>query len=72
MEEIWPQRRMEETWSQRYKRNKAVLQGGLPDDVRGVLEELRAREHEGRITASERRQLQQARDLLPPSADDKG
>jgi hypothetical protein len=27
MEEIWPQRRMEETWSQRYKRNKAVLQG---------------------------------------------
>jgi RNA polymerase-interacting CarD/CdnL/TRCF family regulator len=72
MEEIWPQRRMEETWSQRYKRNKAALQRGLPDDVRGVLEELRAREHEGRITASERRQLQQARDLVPPSAEDKG
>jgi RNA polymerase-interacting CarD/CdnL/TRCF family regulator len=61
---------MKETWSQRYKRHRDMLREGSTDDVRRLVEELHTLEREGRITASERRQLARAQGMLPPPTDE--
>jgi RNA polymerase-interacting CarD/CdnL/TRCF family regulator len=70
LEQIWPPRHDEETWSLRYKRNRVALERGTAEDIGRVVEELKGRERQGRITASERRQLRQAKELMPPPLDD--